>query len=243
MRSNLIPSRMVDERLHMGLIMDGNRRFAKRLMLEPWKGHEFGVDALERALEWCKQNAIGTLTVYAFSMQNFNRPKHEFDYLMNIARKQFERYLSDEDNTVDKNSVKMRFIGRIDLFPEDIQKLCRDLEKKTAQYSGYTFNICLGYGGREEIVDAVHRIANDIKDEKISPSQVDESLLDSYVYLSSKPDFIIRTGGDRRTSNFLLWQSAYSEWFFLDKFFPELKEEDLDAVLAEFKQRDRRFGK
>lgn len=236
-------SRMVAERLHMGIIMDGNRRFAKRLMLEPWKGHELGVDALERALNWCKKNKVSELTVYAFSIQNFARPKHEFDYLMNLAQKQFKRYLGDEENVIDKNAVRMRFLGRIDLFPDTIQKMCRDLEQKTADYSGYIFNICLGYGGREEIVDAVHRIARDVKDDKLSPTQIDEGLLDRYVYMSSKPDFIIRTGGDHRTSNFLIWQSAYSEWFFLDKLFPELNEEDLDRVLEEFKSRDRRFGK
>ena len=229
--------------LHMGLIMDGNRRYAKRLMLEPWKGHSFGVGALERVLSWSAKNGISTLTVFAFSMQNFNRPKHEFDYLMNIFRKELSKMSSDSDNKIQKNKICVKFLGRLDLFPDDVQKSCVELENSTKDYSNFKLNICFGYGGREELVDAVFKIADDVKSGKLLPSQVDEDLIDSYVYDSSKPDFIIRTGGDRRTSNFLNWQSSYSEWFFLDKFFPELTFEDLDLVLKDFNSRERRFGK
>lgn len=229
--------------LHMGLIMDGNRRYAKRLMMDPWKGHSFGAGVLEKVLSWAGKNDISILTVFAFSMQNFNRPKHEFDYLMNVFRKELKKMNSDPENKIHKNKIKVKFLGRLDLFPEDIQKACIELENSTKNYDNFKFNICFGYGGREEIVDAVFRISKDVKSGKISPSQVDEDLIDDYVYDSSKPDFIIRTGGDHRTSNFLNWQSSYSEWFFLDKFFPELSVEDLDNVLKDFNSRDRRFGK
>lgn len=234
---------MSKERIHMGVIMDGNRRYAKRLMLEPWKGHEYGADALEKVLEWSKNNNIKEVTIYAFSMQNFNRPKHEFDYLMNIFRKQFDRMENDPENRVQKNKIKIKILGRIDLFPQDIQESCKRIQEATKDYDGYQLNVCFGYGGREEIVDAVHQIAQDVKEGKIIPTQVDEDLIDKYVYNASQPDFIIRTGGDRRTSNFLPWQSAYSEWFFEEKFFPELNEEDLDRILNEFLKRERRFGK
>ncbi len=230
-------------RIHMGVILDGNRRYAKRLMMEPWKGHEFGVGALEKLLNWCAKNKIAELSIYVFSMQNFNRPKHEFEYLMNLFRKQFKSIIEDSENRINKNKIKIKFLGRLDLFPEDIQQSCKKIEEKTKNFTDYTLNICFGYGGREEIVDAVYAIAEDVKKGKINPSQVDEDLIDSYVYNASKPDFIIRTGGDFRTSNFLPWQSAYSEWFFIDKFFPELTSEDLDNIFEEFKKRDRRFGK
>ena len=229
--------------LHLGLIMDGNRRFAKRLMLEPWKGHEYGAQKLEEIFRWCQENNISELTLYAFSMQNFNRPKHEFDYLMNVFRKQFDRMENDPENRVNKYKIKIKILGRIDLFPQDIQESCRSVQEKTKDYNGYQLNVCFGYGGREEMVDAIHQITNDVKEGKIIPTQVDEELIDQYVYNASKPDFIIRTGGDHRTSNFLIWQSTYSEWFFIDKFFPELTEEDLDKILKEFQDRDRRFGK
>lgn len=234
---------MSKEKLHLGVIMDGNRRYAKRLMIEPWKGHEYGVGALENLLEWCNTNNIRELTIYAFSMQNFNRPKHEFDYLMNIFRKQFNNMENDKENRIHKNKIKIKILGRTDLFPQDIQEKCASIQEATKDYDNYQLNVCFGYGGREEIVDAVHNIAKDIKEGKILPTQIDEDLIDKYVYNDSQPDFIIRTGGDHRTSNFLPWQSTYSEWFFVDKFFPELTSEDLDNLFNQFKERDRRFGK
>lgn len=229
--------------LHVGMIMDGNRRFAKRLMLEPWKGHEYGMKKIEDVLKWCKELDVKELTLYAFSIQNFNRPKHEFDYLMNLFRKEFKRINEEKENEISKNNLRVRFLGRRDLFPEDIQKQIGDIEKKTSKNDGYYLNFCFGYGGREEIVDAVHRIAEDIKSGEVQPSQVDEELIDNYVYNASQPDLVIRTGGDNRTSNFLVWQTAYSEWFFIKKFWPELTREDLEKIFEEFKKRERRFGK
>ncbi len=227
--------------MHVGMIMDGNRRFAKKLMKEPWKGHEYGEEKFEEVLKWCEEFNVNELTLYTFSLQNFNRPKHEFDYLMNIIRKTYKKLKDDSRFT--KGNMKVRYLGRIDLFPQDIQDICHQLEEQTKDNSSFKLNFCFGYGGREEVVDAVHAIAEDVKAGKVLPSQVDEDLIDSYVYLADQPDFIIRTGGDKRTSNFLIWQSAYSEWFFLDKMWPELEKEDFATCMKEFENRNRRFGR
>lgn len=228
--------------LHLGLIMDGNRRFAKRLMLEPWKGHEYGAQKLEEIFRWCQENNISELTLYAFSMQNFNRPKHELDYLMNLFRKEFKKF-EEKENEINKFGLQIKFFGRIDLFPQDIQKVAKRIEDDTKNNKGYNLNFCLGYGGREEITDAIYNLAKDIKKGKITPEQIDEELIGTYLYTTSEPDLIIRTGGDHRTSNFLIWQSTYSEWFFIDEYWPELTTEKLSSLLEEFHKRDRRFGK
>lgn len=228
--------------LHLGMIMDGNRRFAKKLMLEPWKGHEYGAQKLEEVLHWCKDLGVTTLTLYTLSMQNLNRPKHELDYLMNLARKTFKQY-QDEESEIQKQGLKVEVIGRRDLLPQDIQKLISELEENTKNNTNYLIRFCVAYGGREELVDAIHNITKDVKEGKVQPTEVDEELIDKYVYTSQGPDLIIRTGGDQRTSNFLIWQSAYSEWVFTTKTWPELTKEDLEGFLKDFSGRDRRFGK
>ncbi|MGM5481231.1 MAG: polyprenyl diphosphate synthase [Nanobdellota archaeon] len=224
------------------MIMDGNRRFAKRLMKEPWKGHEYGAKKLENVLKWCKEAGVRALTVFAFSLQNFNRPKKEFDYLMNLFKKFFSE-MKERESEVNQQDIRVRFLGRRELFPEDIQQIIADAEERTKDNSAYNLNICFGYGGREEIVDASRKLAEDVKAGKVSPEEVSEEMLENYMYMSDKPDVIIRTGGDHRTSNFLSWQSAYSEWFFIDKKWPEFEKEDFEAIMDDFKSRDRRFGK
>lgn len=224
------------------MIMDGNRRFAKRLMKEPWNGHEYGAKKLENVLKWCKEAGVRALTVFAFSLQNFNRPKREFDYLMKLFKKFFGE-MKERESEVNKEDIRIKFHGRRHMFPEDIQQIISETEEMTKDNSAYDLNICFGYGGREEIVDASKRLAEDVKKGKVDPRDVSEEMLDNYMYMSDKPDIIIRTGGDRRTSNFLSWQSAYSEWFFIDKMWPEFEKEDFKAVLDDFKSRDRRFGK
>ncbi|MCA9477694.1 MAG: di-trans,poly-cis-decaprenylcistransferase [Nanoarchaeota archaeon] len=228
--------------LHLGLIMDGNRRFAKKLMLEPWKGHDYGAKKLEEVLRWCKDEDVEKLTIYTLSMQNLNRPKHELDYLMNIIRDIFKKS-QEKESTIQELGLKVEFIGRRDLLPQDVQDIFGELEKKTKNNTTYTIRFCVAYGGREEMVDAVHLLAKDIKEGKIQPEQVDEDLIDSYVYMKDQPDLIIRTGGDHRTSNFLIWQSAYSEWLFYDKTWPELTQEDIQNAIDDFQGRERRFGR
>tara|TARA_Y100000310_G_scaffold292649_1_gene321602 strand:- start:216 stop:932 length:717 start_codon:yes stop_codon:yes gene_type:complete len=226
---------------HIAIILDGNRRFAKRLMKEPWKGHELGAKKLENLFDWCSEIGVKELTVYAFSVQNFNRPKMEFDYLMKIFNEEFNRLLHDEK--LHKRKVKIRIIGRIKKFPKDLYEKMKKVMDMTNDYNDYTINFAMAYGGREEIVDATKKIAEKIKSGELSVSDINEGIFSDSLYMKDYPDLIIRTGGDRRTSNFLPWQSTYSEWFFLEKMWPEFEKEDLVNVIAEFNDRERRFGR
>ncbi len=226
---------------HIGIILDGNRRFAKRLMLEPWKGHELGFEKLKKLFGWCKELDIKEITLYCFSMQNFNRPKKEFDYLMNIFEKAFNEILTNDD--IHKDKIKVNVIGRYYLLPEKVQKAIKKAVDATKNYNDYNINIALAYGGREELVDAVKKIAEKVKNKKIDIDNINEKTFAENLYLDTEPDLIIRTGGEQRTSNFLPWQSIYSEWFFLEKTWPEFEKQDLIEVIEEYKQRQRRFGK
>lgn len=226
---------------HVGVILDGNRRFARRLMKEPWKGHEYGAEKAKNLLKWAADLGIKKITLYTFSMQNFNRPKMEFDYLMKIFRETFEKV--KEDKTIHEKKIRVSFIGRIHLFPEDVHKAMQELEQATKDYSDYQVTFAMAYGGREEIIDAVKEIGRKIEAGEITDEQITEELIDANVYMADKPDFIIRTGGDHRTSNFLVWQSSYSEWFFLEKTWPEFEEQDLIDCVDQYMNRERRFGK
>ena len=226
---------------HIGIILDGNRRFSKRLMLEPWKGHEYGAKKVAKLFDWCKELDIKELTLYLFSMQNFNRPENEFNFLMKL----FKEFFQDQNNlqSMHDNQIRVRFIGRIHLFPKELHQLMIKLMDETKDYDQYNMNFAMAYGGREEIIDGIKKLANDLKEQKISAEEITEESFSSYLYLKNEPELIIRTGGDHRTSNFLVWQSWYSEWFFLDKFWPEFEKEDLIEIIKEFSQRERRFGK
>jgi len=226
---------------HIGIILDGNRRFAKKLMAAPWKGHEWGAEKVEKLFKWCKEVGVKELTLYAFSMQNFNRPKEEFDYLMKIFKETFEKAAVNKD--IHENKIKINFIGRIQLFPADVHQKMLELMEATRNYNDYIVNFAMAYGGREEIVDAIKKIGRAIEAGEITDAQINEELVDKNVYMPDQPDFIIRTGGDHRTSNFLIWQSWYSEWFFLEKTWPEFEKEDMLQCIEEFQGRERRFGK
>ena len=226
---------------HVGVILDGNRRFAKRLMLQPWKGHEWGAKKVGKLLEWCNELGVKELTLYAFSMQNFNRPKDEFDYLM----KMFTEFFDDPENhkRIHENKIRVRFLGRIHLFPPEVHERMLRFMEDTKEYTEHQVNFAMAYGGREEIIDAIKRIGRKIEAKEITDKEIDEELVSTNLYLDHCPDLIIRTGGDHRTSNFLIWQSHYSEWFFLEKRWPEFEKEDLVQCITEFQQRERRFGK
>lgn len=226
---------------HVGIILDGNRRFAKRLNLDPWKGHEYGEKKLEKVLAWSQELEIKELTVYSFSIQNFNRPKMEFDYLMKIFKAGCKELLRKQEEK--EQNIKVRFVGRTHLFPQNIQDLIKQVEEKTAHNEDYILNIAFGYGGKEELTDAIKELAIEIKAGKIEPEDIDESMIQEHLYLQSEPDLIIRTGGEKRTSNFLMWQSSYSEWLFLDKPWPEFEKEDLIQACDDYAIRERRFGK
>lgn len=227
---------MSKEISHIGIILDGNRRFARSKGLPPWEGHRLGGEkGKELISKWMLELGLKELTLYTFSMQNFKRDPKEVKYLMKLFKEWLKSVNLDECN---KNGVRVNFIGRIEMFSEDIQKLMRKMMDKTKDNNKHIVNFAMGYGGREEVVDAVNKI---LKEGKLK--KVDEEKFSKYLYLQSEPDLIIRTGGARRTSNFLIWQSWYSEWFFTEKFWPEFEKEDLVKVMKEYKERERRFGK
>src|SRR3989344_5576607 len=217
---------------HVGIILDGNRRFAKRLMMRPWEGHRLGFDKMTQLFKWCKTLNIKEMTLYCFSMQNFNRPKIEFDFLMDIFEEAFINVLTNKD--IHKNKIRINPIGRWHLFPEKVQIAAKKAIEATKDYSDYVVNLALAYGGREEIVDTIKKIGRKIEAGEITNEEINEALIQKNLYMDSDPDFIIRTGGDHRTSNFLAWQSTYSEWFFIEKTWPEFEEEDLRQCIQEF---------
>ncbi len=226
---------------HVGIILDGNRRFAKKLMLKPWKGHEWGAKKIESLLSWCKELSIKEITLYCFSIENFNRPKLEFAHLMRIFEEEFTKIL--DDPRLDENKIKVNFIGRTEMFPEEVKSAMDKLVEKTKNNAKHIINFAMAYGGRDEIVDATKKIAEKVKENKLTVKEINKELFANNLYLKNDPDLIIRTGGDRRSSNFLCYQSAYSEWFYLEKTWPEFEKEDFLQCIEEFEQRDRRFGR
>ncbi|MFO8016057.1 MAG: polyprenyl diphosphate synthase [Candidatus Woesearchaeota archaeon] len=226
---------------HVGIILDGNRRFARRLMMEPWKGHEYGVEKVKKLVGWCRNNGIRELTLYALSMQNFNRPKREFDYLMGLFERSFNEFA--ESDEVHENKVRLKVIGRPHLLPEKVQEAIRKAEEATKDYDSYFLNLAVAYGGREEIIDAVKKLGRDIESGKLKPDQINQELFAQNLYMEDNPDLIIRTGGEQRTSNFLMWQSNYAEWLFIEKPWPEFEEEDFLNCISDYENRQRRFGK
>lgn len=230
---------------HIAIILDGNRRFAKKLMLKPWMGHQWGKEKVSKLIEWCTELGIKEVSLYAWSVENFNRPKEEFAYILKLFREACEQLRNDKklQEKGEKLGIKVRFLGRIEMFPEDIQKLMREIMEKSADNKGLIVNFCMAYGGRQEIADAAKRMAADVQDGRLSAAEVNDDTIRKYLYMPEDPDLIIRTGGEKRLSGFLLYQSSYSELFFLEKMWPEFEKEDLLQVIEEFKQRERRFGR
>ncbi len=225
---------------HVGFIIDGNRRFAKRLMQTPEKGHEWGYKKVKELIDWCKEYKIKELTIYAFSLENFDRPKMEFDYLMNLCEKAFKELENEKEKIKD---ICVKFIGRIHMFPDKVQKAMYSLIEKTKNNKPFKLNFAMAYSGRAEIIDAVKKIAEAVKNGNLNVNEIDEKLLQENLYLNSDPDLIIRTS-ESRLSGFLLWQSSYSEIIFLPNLlWPEFTKEHFIGCLKEFSDRERRFGK
>ena len=224
---------------HIAIILDGNRRYGENIG-NKFKGHKVGAKKVEELFNWCKELGIKEVTLYCFSTENFNRPKEEVDYLMKLFKEQFKRLKNNK--RVNDGEVKINFIGRLDLFPLDLRKDMKELMKKTVGNKDFIVNFAVGYGGRGEIVDAVKKIIYKVKDNEIKVEDIDEAMFSENLYMEDEPDIMIRPGGERRISNFLIWQSNYSELFFLDKLWPEFEKEDLVKVIEEFKRRERRFG-
>lgn len=220
--------------MHLGIILDGNRRFAKRLMKKPWKGHGYGARKVENLFNWCKEFKIKELTLYCLSLENLNRPKKEFEYLMDLFKKEGKKIIKDQRK--DKDKIKMRFVGKIELLDKELQILIKKIENQTKNNSEFVVNFALAYGGRQEIIHAIKKL---VKKKK----PINERNIQKNLWIPDEPNLIIRTGGEKRTSNFLPWQAIYSEWVFLDKMWPEFTKEDLKKALNDFSKRQRRFGK
>ena len=209
-------------------------------MLKPFKGHEWGYEKVKKVMDWCKEFNIKELTLYAFSIENFDRPKKEFDYLMNLFRNAFEELKNDWEKI---KEIRINFIGRISMFPENVQEKMRELMDLTADNKPYMLNFAMAYGGRAEIIDATKKIAEKGKEGKLDIEEINEEVFKENLYLDSEPDLIIRTS-ESRLSGFLLFQGAYSELIFLkEKLWPEFEKEDFIKCLEEYGNRDRRFGK
>jgi tritrans,polycis-undecaprenyl-diphosphate synthase [geranylgeranyl-diphosphate specific] len=229
---------------HIGVIMDGNRRWAKERDMNPWDGHWEGADKVEEFLNWCLELDVKTITLYSFSTENFKRDTEEVKELFKLFKSMLERVLNSD--TIHKNQVKIQALGRIETLPRDLQELIYKVEDSTKSYIEYYLNIAIAYGGRAEIVDAVRAIAEKVKNGQIEPKSIDEELIESNLYTSHlpnpDPDIIIRTSGESRLSNFLVWQSAYSELFLVDVFWPSFRKIDLMRAIRGYQMRHRRFG-
>lgn len=234
-KNNKIPT-------HIAVIMDGNRRFAQQLGLEERDGHVLGKDKLEDMLNWCTEVGIKILTVYAFSTENISRDSEEIEHLMDLFKENFKKAADDE--RVHKNEIKIQAIGAVEKLPKDVKEAIQYAENKTKDYDNYYFNIAVAYGGREEIIQAIQRIAEDVKDGKIDVKDIDEKLFSRKLYTSDfpDPDLILRTSGEERISNFLIWQLAYSELYFTDVYWPGFRKIDFLRAIRSYQNRHRRFG-
>ena len=221
--------------MHVGIILDGNRRFARKHGWKPWVGHDKGFEKLDKVLDWMVKLKIKEVSLYCFSIQNFDRSEMEKKHLFDIFRKEAKKLL--EDKRVYDNKIKIRFAGRLEMFPSDMQELMKELMGKTAGHDKYIVNYAMAYGGREEIVDAANKL-------KAGSKEITKESLQSTMWVPEDMDVVIRTSGEYRLSGFFPWQAHYAELFFIDKLWPEFEKEDLIKVIEEFKaKRERRFGK
>ena len=224
---------------HIAIIMDGNGRWAKQRGLPRTAGHAAGAEAFRKIANYCRTLGVEYLTVYAFSTENWKRSADEVTGIMRLLR----RYLEEALRDMEKNRVCFRFFGDLTKLSPDLQAPCRDAESRSADYD-VQVNFCLNYGGRDEIVQAARRFAEDVAAGKHRPEELSEAMLSGYLYSAGVPDpeLIIRPSGEKRTSNFLLWQSAYSEYVFMNVLWPDFSPSDLDAAIEEYHRRNRRFG-
>ncbi len=222
--------------------MDGNRRFARQLGLDEESGHVEGRKKLEEMLNWCMALEIEVLTVYAFSTENFKRESKEVRRLMELFKKNFKK--AAEDERVHEHEVKINAIGDVESLPLDVRESIRYAEEKTEGYDEYFFNIAIGYGGREEIVQGIKKIAQDVKSGDLDIDDIDGEVFAESLYTSNfpDPDLILRTSGEERISNFLLWQSAYSELYFTDVYWPGFRKIDFLRAIRSYQNRHRRMG-
>ena len=226
--------------MHIGIIMDGNGRWAADKGWPRSFGHRAGAKKVSEIIKYCPELKVKTLTLYAFSTENWKRAAHEVSSLMRL----FRGYLQTKYLEVVKNNIKVKFLGDTNPLPKDILLQMKKLETDTKKNNGFFLNIALNYGGRNEIIRSTKKIAKDLLSDKISVDDINETLFSSYLDTSGQkdPDLIIRTAGEMRLSNFLLWQSVYSELYFSNKMWPEFTTQDFEMAVHSFRQRNRKFG-
>lgn len=226
---------------HLAIIMDGNGRWAKQKGFLRAFGHENGTKAVRTTVENCAKLGIENLTLYAFSTENWNRPKLEVDTLMKLLISSLKKELE----TLQKNNIRLNAIGSLETLPEKVKKELLAVIDKTKNNNRMTLTLALSYGSREELLSAVKKISLKVKNNIISPDTIDESIINQHLYTHNLPDvdLVIRTSGEHRISNFLLWQIAYAEFYFTDVLWPDFKEQDLYEAIISYQKRERRFGK
>ncbi len=225
---------------HVAIIMDGNRRWAKEKGIDYRLGHKEGAKTLEKIVRYAKKVGIKYITVYAFSTENWKRSEEEVGALMFLLK----TYLDDYGKRADSENIKVKVLGDITVLSDGLQKSIRKCEDRTKDNDEITFCIGINYGGRDELIHAIKNIANDVKNEKININDIDETIVANNLYTAGipDPDLVIRTSGELRTSNFLPWQIVYSEFLFLDKYWPDFSEEDIDNAIVVYQKRNRKFG-
>ena len=224
---------------HIAIIMDGNGRWAQKRGLKRTKGHQKGADALKKISEYVYDKNIKVLSVFAFSTENWKRDKEEVDFLMDLFLKAFK----ENFESVKKKGVKVIFSGVKTKLSDKVLKAMEDMQNETKDNINGIFNICLNYGGQDEIIEATKKISVDIKNNNIDLDDIDSNLFNKYLFNDLPPiDLLIRTSGEYRISNFMLWQMAYAEFYFTDVLWPDFNEEEMDKAIESYNKRDRRFG-
>ena len=225
---------------HIAIIMDGNGRWAKKRFLNRIRGHQEGAESVRDIVRACREIGIGVLTLYAFSTENWQRPRQEISALMSLLK----GFLRSELAEMMKNSIRLNAIGQIERFPDDVVKVLHEVMATTRKNRGMILNLALSYGGRDEIVAAARKIAAEVRAGRLQPEEITEAVFSNYLYTQGmpEPDLLIRTSGEMRISNFLLWQIAYTEICITNTLWPDFRRDELIEILHEYQERERRFG-
>ena len=231
--------------IHIALILDGNRRWAKNNDERDNEMHKIGADIVEDLLDWCNEFKIKIVTLYVLSIENLHRDKDELNHIYELIKNKLEKLYHDPN--IHAKKMRIKVVGRIELLPKSIKNIIQRLDDATKGYDGYFLNIALAYGGQDEIVDAMKNICRKIKKGMLDINDINKQEIEASLYTShlpqSSPDIVLRTSGEKRLSDFLVWQSAYSELVFIDIFWPEFKKSDLIMAIRTFQKRKRRFGR
>ena len=237
MNASVVPEGSIPR--HVAIVMDGNGRWARKRFMPRIFGHKYGMETVVRVIDHCQARGVEYLTVYAFSSENWKRPEDEVKTIMRLLR----RYLNEAIDTMERDQIRMKIFGDVAGLSPELQELVKKTDEISRRYQGFQANICLNYGGRDEIVHAARRYAEDYAAGK-TEGELTEEQFGGYLYSAGipDPDLLIRPGGEQRISNFLLWQCAYAEFYFTDVLWPDFTPEELDRAIAVFQSRDRRYG-